>query len=68
MGKLRVVFNMEAGYYYSKSTFIVTLIIIETCVGISYFIHSGVVMCLYKKKFGYPGIQRFPILGIRFPK
>ena len=26
MGMLRVVFNIEAGNYYSKSTFIVTLV------------------------------------------
>ena len=50
---LRVVFNIEAGNYYSKSTFIITLIKTrETCVHIGYFIHSGVFMCFYKIVYG----------------
>ena len=40
---LLVVFNIEAGNYYSKSTFIVTLIKQEKlCVHIGYCIHCGV--------------------------
>ena len=60
-----VIFNIEAGYYYSKSMFVMTK---ETCVHIDYFIHSGVFMCFYKIVYEYPGIRRFTILGIRFPK
>ena len=52
MGMLRVVFNIEAGNYYSKSTFIMTNKTRETCVYIGYFIHSGVFMCFYKIVFG----------------
>ena len=40
----------------------------ETCIRIGYLIHSGVFMCFYKSVYGYPGIRRFLILGIRFPK
>ena len=65
MGMLRVVFNIEAGNYYSKSTFIMTC---ETCVHIGYFIHSGVFICFvqncfrvsrYSKisYFGHPGLR-----------
>ena len=44
MGILQVVFNIEAGYYYSKPTFIMTFYCRtrETCVHIGYFIYSGV--------------------------
>ena len=40
-----VIFNIEAGNYYSKSTFIKTNKTWETCVHIGYFIHSGVFTC-----------------------
>ena len=50
------VFNFyESGNYYSKSTFIMTLIKHEKFVFI-FFIHSGVFMCFYKIVYGYPGI------------
>ena len=45
---LRVVFNIEAGNYYSKSTFIMTNKTRETCVHVGHFIHSGVFRCFYK--------------------
>ena len=67
MGMLRVVFNMETENYYSKSTFIMTLIKQENNVFISidYFINSALFMCFYKIVHGYPyymypSIQRFP--------
>ena len=59
MGMLRVVFNKQAGNYYSKSTFIMTNKTRETCVHIGYFIHSGVFMCFYKTVYGYPKISNF---------
>ena len=40
----------------------------ETCVHIGYCIHLGVFMCLKKFVNVYLGVQRFPILGVRFPK
>ena len=49
MGMLRVIFNIEAGNYYRKSTFIVTLIKQEKLVHIGYFIHSRVFMCFCPK-------------------
>ena len=39
---LKVVFNIEAGNYYSKSDKLVTLR--ESCLHIGYFIHSGVLI------------------------
>ena len=45
-----------------------TLIKQEKLVHIGYFIHSGVLTCFYKIVYRYPGIQRFPITVIRFPK
>ena len=63
MGMLRIVFNIEAGNYYSKSTFtcIMTLIKQEK---LGYFIHSGVFMSIFYclrvpvylkiSNFGYP--------------
>ena len=60
MGMPRVVFNIEVRNYYSKSTFIMTLIKQEKLVLVILYVFA----CFY----GYPGIQRFPILGIRFPK
>ena len=56
MGMLQVVFNIEVGNYYSKSTFIMTLNKTrETFVHIGYSLHQ---IC----------IQRFLISGIRFTK
>ena len=68
-GELLVIFNIEAGNYYRKSTFITdSNKTRESCVHIGYFIHSGVFMWFYKIVYGYPGIQGFPFSGIRFPK
>ena len=44
---LRVVFNIEVGNYYSKSTFIMRNLR-ETCVHIGYFMHSEIFICFYK--------------------
>ena len=56
MGMLQVVFNIEVGNYYSKSTFIMTLIKQDKLV-FGHFIHSGL-SCVpgYPKipNFGYP--------------
>ena len=52
-----------------KSTFITALIKQEKLVfTLVIFIHSEVFMCYYKSVYGYPGIQRVPISGIRFSK
>ena len=62
MGMLQVVFNTEAGNYYSKSTFIMTLIKQEKFVFILViFIHSGVFMVLQNclRVPGYPKISNF---------
>ena len=63
MAMLQVVFNIEAGNYYSKSTFIMTLIKEEN---LGSFIYSGVVMCFYPNKLrvpGYPKISNFGYPG-----
>ena len=60
MGKLRVVFNIEAGNYYSKSTFILTLIKQEKLVFILVILLSIYVFlqnCL--RVPGYPKISNF---------
>ena len=45
---LRSLFNIEAGNYYSKSTFITTLIKeVKLCVHICYFIHLRVFMFFF---------------------
>ena len=64
MGKLQVVFNIEAGNYYSKSTFIMTLIKQEKFVFILVILYIREYLCVYRKL----GIRRFQISGIRFPK
>ena len=68
MGMLQVVFHIEGGkllqvhiYHDSNKTR-------ETCVHIVYFLHSGVFMCFNQIVYGYLGIRRFPISGVRFPK
>ena len=49
-GDATIFLNIEAGNYYSKSTFIMKIInkTRETCVHIGYFIHLGVFICFYK--------------------
>ena len=59
---LRVILNIEAGNYYSKSTFIMTLIK-ENLVFILIILY--IQEYFYKIVYGHPGIQRFPISGIR---
>ena len=61
-GKESVPNNTEVGNYYSKCTFIVTLIKQKHLVFIL------VILCFYTIVYGYPGNHRFPISGIRFPK
>ena len=68
MGMLRVIFNIEAGNYYSKSTFIMTLIKQEKLVFILVILYIREYLCFYKIVYGYPGIHRFLISGTRFPK
>ena len=57
MVMLRVIFNIEAGNYYSKSTFIIYHTVIkQEKLRIGNFMHSGVFMRFYKIVYGYPGI------------
>ena len=52
MGMLRVVFNIEAGNYYSKSTFIVTLVIKqEKFVFILVILYIREYLCVFTKLF-----------------
>ena len=48
---LRVVFNIEVGYYYSKSTFIVTLIKQEKLVFILVILYIREYLCVFTKLF-----------------
>ena len=63
LGMVRVVFNIEAGNYYSKSTFIIT----QENVAFIFYTFGSIYVFL-PKKYGYPGIQRFPISCFQFPK
>ena len=65
---LQVVFNIEAGNYYSKSTFIMTNKTRETCVHIGNFIHSGAFMCFYKIVYWYPKICNFRYPTLEIPE
>ena len=68
MGMLQVFFfNTEAGNYYSKSTFITTLIKQEKLLIMLVVLDIWEIGSNYIV-YVYPGIQRFPISGIRFPK
>ena len=51
MGMLRVVFNIEAGNYYSKSTFIMTLIKQEKLVFILVILYIQKYLCFFTKLF-----------------
>ena len=63
MGMLHMVFNTEAGNYYSKPAFIMSLIKQEKLAFIGYFIHSVFMyLCVLTNKI--TGIRRFPISGI----
>ena len=69
MGMLRVVFSIEAGNYYIKSTFIMTQIKQEKLVFILVILYiREYLRVFYKIVYGKTGIRRFQILGIRFPK
>ena len=57
MGMLRVVFNKEVGNYYSKSTFIVTLIKQETLVLVIYF---KIYLRIYVFLQNYLRVPRYP--------
>ena len=55
MGMLRVIFNIEVGNYYIKSTFIMTNKTRETYVHIGYFLFLRYwlfCMCFYKIVYG----------------
>ena len=49
MGMLRVIFNIEVGNYYSKSTFIVTLIKQEKLVFILVILYIQQYLCVFTK-------------------
>ena len=51
MGMLRVVFNIEVGNYYSKSTFIMTLIKQEKLVFILVILYIQEYLCVFAKLF-----------------
>ena len=68
MQMLPVVFNTEAGNYYSKSTFTVTVINTKLVFVVVILYIREIFTCFYKIVNGYPGIQRYPISGIRFLK
>ena len=69
MGMLRVVFNIETGNYYSKYTFIMTLIKQDKFVFILVILYIQEYLCVFTKIiYGYLGIRRFSISGIRFLK
>ena len=65
---LLVVFNIETGNCYTKSIFIATLIKQEKLVFILVILYIREHLCFYKIVYEYPGVQRFPISGIQFPK
>ena len=67
MGMLRVVLNIEAGNYYIKSTFIMTLIKQEKLRDhIGYFIHSGV--CFLQNCLQVPGYPKISNFGYPLPE
>ena len=68
VGMLRVVFNREAGNYYSKSTFVMTVIKQEKLVFILVILYIRKYLCVYKIVYGYPGIKRFPLFGYPVPE
>ena len=66
---LQVVFKIEAGNYYSKSTFIVTLIKQEKLVFILVILYIQEYLCAFTKLFtGTRVFEDHPISGIQFPK
>ena len=61
-GILRVIFNIEAGNYYSKSTFIMTLIKQEKLVFMLVILYIREYLCVFTKLFMgtvYPKISNF---------
>ena len=58
MGMLRVVFNIEAGNYYSEPTFIMTIIKQEKLVFILFIVYIREYLCgFYNIVCGYPGTR-----------
>ena len=55
---LPVVLNIEAGNYYSKSTFIVTLIKQEKLVFVLVILYIREYLRVFTIVYGYPGIRR----------
>ena len=56
---LLVIFKIETGNYYSKSTFIMTLIKQENLVFILVILYIREYLCFDKIVYGYPKISNF---------
>ena len=68
MGIIRIVFNIETGNYYSKSTFIVTLIKQEKLVSMLVILYIQEYLCVLTKLFTGTQVSVYFQFGYPVPK